>query len=117
MQLSKVNFTIGQESTSGSIDVSNFSPNLKTSQMSSLSVKMNQGAYLTRPSAVTANDSSYGSTESSGRCEPFSSNGDMFSENGTSAPPCGSEENAIQPLCTIKEAEEDYEVNLMEKLK
>ena len=37
-----------------------------------------------------------------------------------SAIQCGSEENTLQPLCTIseqKEAEEDYETNLIEKLK
>ena len=70
-------------------------------------------------SAMTNGSSSNASTLSSGQGEPYSSNGDVFSENGVSGP-CGSEENTLQPLCTIseqKEAEEDYETHLIEKLR
>ena len=48
--------------------------------------------------------------------DAFSSQGEVFSDKCMSAPN-GSKENSAQPLCTIKESEEDYENNLMDKLK
>ena len=68
---------------------------------------------------MTNGSSSNASTLSSAQGDLYSSNGDVFSETGVSAP-FGSEENTLQPLCTIseqKEAEEDYETNLIEKLR
>ena len=44
------------------------------------------------------------------------STGDGYSEKCMSAPN-GSKANSARPLCTIRETEEDYENNLMEKLK
>ena len=78
-------------------------------------MKMNQGAFITRhSSAIGNNNSSNASTLSSGLGEPYSSAVESFSENPTTAP-CGSEENSMKPLCTIKETEEDHENNLIEK--
>ena len=68
---------------------------------------------------MTNGSSSNASTLSSGQGEPYSSYGDVFSENGVSAP-CASDENTLQPLTTIaeqKEVEEDYEINLIQKLR
>ena len=78
-------------------------------------MKINQGAFIARHSSVVGNNnSSNASTLSSGLGEPYSSHVESFSENPTSAP-CGSEENSMKPLCTIKETEQDHENNLIEK--
>ena len=80
-------------------------------------MKLNQGAFIARhASAAVNNSSSNASTLSSGLGETYSSTGEGFSENTASAP-CGSEENSVKPLCTIKETEEDHETTLIEKLK
>ena len=89
--------------------------------MSSLSVKLNQGAFIgkTPASAVTHGSSSYGSTTGGGFHEPFSSPG-QISEMGVSKHAVSSKESSAKPLCTIneqKEADEDHEGQIIEKLR